>query len=335
MKDTSEFSDASEQAATTNTNTNTTSTGSRPKTTARPAPGRTDSTTPGNQEHDARNQTRRRPQPQHSGNGPRPERPSSAPRTTTQGNPPARPANQSANQPQRQERNERNERYGGATRHDGQFTRANNSVATPTAPGSRPAPAHRSGGNGSPYPPRQGTTPNTNTPSHQQQGQQGQQGQPGGRPTTGQRPFRPGAPGGSNGANRPSGNGRGPSSRPAGRSSSTTRSHDRRTAALKEKPTGPVTIPAQIVVKDLADLLRSTPNEVIKTLIKHGIFASINEVVDYEKAAVIAQEMGFEPTQAAAPTAVASSHAMSSGSEMPAGGCHSNAQLTAMGMAEA
>jgi len=65
---------------------------------------------------------------------------------------------------------------------------------------------------------------------------------------------------------------------------------------VKEKPTGPVTIPPQIIVKDLADLLQATPNEVIKALIKHGTFASINEVVDYEQAAVIAQEMGFEPS---------------------------------------
>ena len=64
---------------------------------------------------------------------------------------------------------------------------------------------------------------------------------------------------------------------------------------MKEKPTGPVSIPPQIVVKDLAALLHATPNEVIRDLIKHGIFASINQVVDYEKAALVATELGFEP----------------------------------------
>ncbi len=64
---------------------------------------------------------------------------------------------------------------------------------------------------------------------------------------------------------------------------------------MKEKPTGPVSIPPQIVVKDLATLLYTTPNEVIRDLIKHGIFASINQVVDYEKAALVATELGFEP----------------------------------------
>jgi len=53
------------------------------------------------------------------------------------------------------------------------------------------------------------------------------------------------------------------------------------------------------VVKDLAELLHATPNEVIRGLIKHSIFASINQVVDYEKAALVAQDLGFEPTQSA------------------------------------
>jgi len=66
--------------------------------------------------------------------------------------------------------------------------------------------------------------------------------------------------------------------------------------AVKEKPTGPVSIPPQIVVKDLAELLHATPNEVIRGLIKHGIFASINQVVEYEKAALVAQDLDFEPS---------------------------------------
>ena len=66
---------------------------------------------------------------------------------------------------------------------------------------------------------------------------------------------------------------------------------------MKEKPTGPISIPPQIIVKDLADLLHATVNEVIRGLIKHSIFASINQVVDYDKAALVAQDLGFEPTQ--------------------------------------
>jgi len=59
------------------------------------------------------------------------------------------------------------------------------------------------------------------------------------------------------------------------------------------------------MVKDLADLLQATPNEVIRNLIKHGIFANINEVVDYEKAATIARDLGFEPSPIAATQAPA------------------------------
>lgn len=73
------------------------------------------------------------------------------------------------------------------------------------------------------------------------------------------------------------------------------RSQERRTAAVKEKVTGPVSIPPQIVVKDLAELLHTTPNEIIRGLIKHSIFANINQMVEYEKAALVAEELGFEP----------------------------------------
>jgi translation initiation factor IF-2 len=50
-------------------------------------------------------------------------------------------------------------------------------------------------------------------------------------------------------------------------------------------------------VKDLAELLQTTPNDVIRGLIKHSIFASINQVVDYDKAALVATDLGFEPSQ--------------------------------------
>jgi len=89
--------------------------------------------------------------------------------------------------------------------------------------------------------------------------------------------------------------------RPGGRPTTTPaqRSQERRAAAVKEKPTGPVSIPPQIVVKDLAELLHATPNEIIRGLIKHSIFASINQVVEYEKAALVAEELGFEPSPSA------------------------------------
>ncbi|MBA2677913.1 MAG: GTP-binding protein, partial [Ktedonobacteraceae bacterium] len=49
-------------------------------------------------------------------------------------------------------------------------------------------------------------------------------------------------------------------------------------------------------------MLSVTPIEIIRDLInKHAIFASINQVVDYEKAALVAKDLGFEPSPVAAP----------------------------------
>jgi len=54
------------------------------------------------------------------------------------------------------------------------------------------------------------------------------------------------------------------------------------------------------VVKDLADLMQTAPTELIKTLIKHGVFASINQVVEYDKASLAAKDLGFEPSPSSA-----------------------------------
>ncbi len=132
------------------------------------------------------------------------------------------------------------------------------------------------------------------------------QGRPANRPTSGHAPagavrpsstVRPGIPGGRPAAPGHPGSGRpGTGGRPG---TPAQRPQERRVAAVKEKPTGPISIPAQIVVKDLAELLHTTPNETIRGLIKHGIFASINQVVEYEKAAMVAQDLGFEPSLSA------------------------------------
>ncbi len=59
-------------------------------------------------------------------------------------------------------------------------------------------------------------------------------------------------------------------------------------------------MPAQIVVKDLAELLEVSVNEVIRNLISQGIFAAINQVVNYDAAAKVASAVGYEPEEAAA-----------------------------------
>ena len=106
------------------------------------------------------------------------------------------------------------------------------------------------------------------------------------------------------GSQRPGGQGNQgnrPGARPANNNNGA-RTQERRTPVVKEKPTGPISLPPQIIVKDLADMLAVTPIEIIRDLInKHAIFASINQVVDYEKAALVAKDLGFEPSPAAAP----------------------------------
>ncbi len=82
-----------------------------------------------------------------------------------------------------------------------------------------------------------------------------------------------------------------------------------------------MTIPSQVVVKDLADLLGVTVNEVIRTLIAQGIFAGINEVVSYASAAKAAEALGFTPQPAATVAAspvVAARNAMAAAAQRAA-----------------
>jgi translation initiation factor IF-2 len=55
-----------------------------------------------------------------------------------------------------------------------------------------------------------------------------------------------------------------------------------------------VKIPRSVTVRDLSELLRTTPIEIIKELMKRGVMAAMNQSVDYEMAASVATELGFE-----------------------------------------
>jgi translation initiation factor IF-2 len=63
------------------------------------------------------------------------------------------------------------------------------------------------------------------------------------------------------------------------------------------QPTTPVRLPQAIVVGDLAEALGVTPVDVIKELMKNGVMATINQVVDFDTAAVVAADLGFEPEE--------------------------------------
>jgi len=53
-------------------------------------------------------------------------------------------------------------------------------------------------------------------------------------------------------------------------------------------------LPRTMSVRDLADMLKATPIDVIKQLMRHGLMANINQVIDYEVASKVAGAMGFE-----------------------------------------
>jgi translation initiation factor IF-2 len=66
---------------------------------------------------------------------------------------------------------------------------------------------------------------------------------------------------------------------------------------------GPVELPATLTVKELADLLAVNVADIIRELIKSGIFATINQLIDRDTAALVAGELGYEVAETVAATA--------------------------------
>ncbi|MBI4497696.1 MAG: translation initiation factor IF-2 [Chloroflexi bacterium] len=64
-----------------------------------------------------------------------------------------------------------------------------------------------------------------------------------------------------------------------------------------------VEIPATITVRELADRMGIGAVEIIKELLKNGILANINQVIDYDTAVVVAGGLGYEVKEPATPTA--------------------------------
>jgi translation initiation factor IF-2 len=57
---------------------------------------------------------------------------------------------------------------------------------------------------------------------------------------------------------------------------------------------GAIELPGTIMVKELADLLGVNVADVIRELIKSGIFATINQLIDRDTASLVASELGYE-----------------------------------------
>src|SRR5438132_13144433 len=88
--------------------------------------------------------------------------------------------------------------------------------------------------------------------------------------------------------------------------------------ATRAAEAGPIELPSVVSVADLAGILGVPVTQVIKTLFTNGTVATINQALDYDTAAIVATDLGFEvreqgsataapaaPVAAAAPTAVA------------------------------
>lgn len=54
-----------------------------------------------------------------------------------------------------------------------------------------------------------------------------------------------------------------------------------------------ILVPDYLTVRELSELIESSPIDVMKKLIANGIMASINQQIDYDTAAIVIEEMGF------------------------------------------
>ena len=57
-----------------------------------------------------------------------------------------------------------------------------------------------------------------------------------------------------------------------------------------------IELPASITVRELALSIEASPIDVIKTLMANGVMANINQQIDFDTAAIVAAEMGYEAT---------------------------------------
>jgi translation initiation factor IF-2 len=65
---------------------------------------------------------------------------------------------------------------------------------------------------------------------------------------------------------------------------------------------GAIELPGTITVKELGELLTVSPADIIRELIKSGIFATINQLIDRDTASLVAEELGYEVAEAGVAT---------------------------------
>jgi len=67
---------------------------------------------------------------------------------------------------------------------------------------------------------------------------------------------------------------------------------------LDPRERGAIELPGTITVKELGELLGVNPADIIRELIKSGIFATINQLIDRDTASLVASELGYEVAEA-------------------------------------
>jgi translation initiation factor IF-2 len=55
-----------------------------------------------------------------------------------------------------------------------------------------------------------------------------------------------------------------------------------------------IELPLTITVRELAQAIKTSPIEIIKTLMTNGVMANINQQIDFDTAAIVVAEMGYE-----------------------------------------
>lgn len=55
-----------------------------------------------------------------------------------------------------------------------------------------------------------------------------------------------------------------------------------------------IELPISITVRELAQTIKASPIEIIKTLMSNGVMANINQQIDFDTAAIVVAEMGYE-----------------------------------------
>src|SRR5512138_3453853 len=69
---------------------------------------------------------------------------------------------------------------------------------------------------------------------------------------------------------------------------------DRITRTWRWSMSTSIQLPTSVVIRDLAQKIEKSPIEIIKKLMANGVMATINQAVDFDTAAIVMAEYGFE-----------------------------------------